>query len=62
MDVTEFVPGHMAYRTAIPKLLREAGWLVESDEFVEIEDPDPENHEQRQRELISEIEEALLVA
>ncbi|KAL1657205.1 hypothetical protein SLS61_000248 [Didymella pomorum] len=58
MDVTEFVPGHMAYRTAIPKLLREAGWLVESDEFVEIEDPDPENHEQRQRELISEIEEA----
>ncbi|KAF3046365.1 hypothetical protein E8E12_005416 [Didymella heteroderae] len=58
MNVTEFVPGHMAYRTAIPKLLREAGWLVESDEFVEIEDPDPENHEQRQRELISEIEEA----
>lgn len=58
MNVTEFVPGHMAYRTAIPKLLREAGWLVESDEFAEIEDPDPENHEQRQRELISEIEEA----
>ncbi|KAF1932119.1 DUF726-domain-containing protein [Didymella exigua CBS 183.55] len=58
MNVTEWVPGHMAYRTAIPKLLREAGWLVESDEFVEIEDPDPENHEQRQRELISEIEEA----
>lgn len=58
MNVTEFVPGHMAYRTAIPKLLREAGWLVESDEFVEIEDPNPENHEQRQRELISEIEEA----
>lgn len=58
MNVTEHVPGHMAYRTAIPKLLREAGWLVESDEFTEIEDPDPENHEQRQRELIDEIEEA----
>jgi hypothetical protein len=42
----------------MPKLLREAGWLVESDEFTEIEDPDPENHEQRQRELIDEIEEA----
>lgn len=52
------VPGHMAYRTAMPKLLREAGWLVESDEFVEIEDPDPENHEKRQRELINEIEQA----
>jgi hypothetical protein len=57
-DVTELVPGHMAYRAAMPKLLREVGWIVESDEFTEIEDPDPENHEQRQRELINEIEEA----
>jgi hypothetical protein len=48
----------MAYRAAMPRLLREAGWLVESDEFTEIEDPDPENHEQRQRELIDDIEEA----
>lgn len=58
LDVTEFVPGHMAYRTAMPRLLREVGWVVESDEFTEIEDPDPENHQQRQRELINEIEEA----
>ncbi|KAF2013206.1 DUF726-domain-containing protein [Aaosphaeria arxii CBS 175.79] len=58
VDVTEHVPGHMAYRAAMPKLLREVGWIVESDEFTEIEDPDPENHEKRQRELISEIEEA----
>ena len=57
-DVTELVPGHMAYRTAMPRLLREVGWVVESDEFTEIEDPDPENHAQRQRELINEIEEA----
>ncbi|KAJ4345841.1 uncharacterized protein N0V89_011976 [Didymosphaeria variabile] len=57
-DVTEFVHGHMAYRAAMPRLLREVGWQVESDEFSEIEDPDPENHEKRQRELISEIEEA----
>ena len=42
----------------MPRLLREVGWLVESDEFTEIEDPDPENHEKRQRELINEIEEA----
>jgi hypothetical protein len=58
VNVTELVPGHMAYRTAMPKLLREVGWEVESEEFTEIEDPDPENHEQRQRELINEIEEA----
>ncbi|KAF2271977.1 DUF726-domain-containing protein [Westerdykella ornata] len=58
INVTELVPGHMAYRAAMPKLLREVGWTVESDEFTEIEDPDPDNHEQRQRELINEIEEA----
>ena len=58
INVTELVPGHMAYRASMPKLLREVGWMVESDEFTEIEDPDPENHDQRQRELITEIEEA----
>ncbi|KAG9241483.1 hypothetical protein BJ878DRAFT_536507 [Calycina marina] len=58
VNVTELVPGHMAYRTAMPRLLREVGWIVNSDEFTEIEDPDPENHQQRQRELINEIEEA----
>ncbi|KAF2836319.1 DUF726-domain-containing protein, partial [Patellaria atrata CBS 101060] len=57
-NVTDFVPGHMAYRPSMPRLLREVGWLVESDEFTEIEDPDPENHQKRQRELINEIEEA----
>jgi len=58
MDLTEEVVGHMEYRTAMPRLLRKCGWLVESDEFTEIEDPDPENHGERQRELINEIEEA----
>jgi hypothetical protein len=58
VNVTELVPGHMAYRAVMPKLLREVGWIVESDEFAEIEDPDPDNHELRQRELINEIEEA----
>lgn len=58
VDVSEFVAGHMAYRAAMPRILRECGWLVESDEFTEIEDPDPDNHEKRQRELINEIEEA----
>ncbi|KAK4131907.1 DUF726-domain-containing protein [Trichocladium antarcticum] len=58
MDVSAFAVGHMDYRTAMPRLLRECGWLVENDEFTEIEDPDPENHGERQRELINEIEEA----
>jgi hypothetical protein len=57
-NVTETVAGHMAYRKAMPKLLKEVGWVVDSEEFSEIEDPDPDNHEKRQRELINEIEEA----
>ena len=58
IDVTKLVNGHMAYRAAMPRLLREVGWEVGSDEFTEIEDPDPENHEKRQRELIRELDEA----
>lgn len=58
IDVTKLVNGHMAYRAAMPRLLREVGWEVESDEFTEIQDPDPENHEKRQRELIREIDDA----
>lgn len=58
VEVTKLVPGHMAYRQAMPRLLKEVGWLVDNDDFNEIEDPDPENHELRQRELINEIEEA----
>lgn len=58
IDVTNLVSGHMNYRAAIPRLLREVGWQVLSDEFAEIEDPDPDNHAERQRELIREIDEA----
>lgn len=58
IDVTKFVNGHMAYRAAMPRLLREVGWEVESDEFTEIEDPDPDNHGKRQRELVRELDEA----
>ncbi|KAI0432631.1 DUF726-domain-containing protein [Xylaria sp. FL1042] len=57
-DCTTLVGGHMQYRTAMPRLLRECGWVVESDEFGEIEDPDPDRHRERQIELINEIEEA----
>ncbi len=58
MDLTDEVVGHMDYRTAMPRLLKLCDWLVESEVFTEIEDPDPENHAERQRELINEIEEA----
>lgn len=58
IDCTEWVKGHMEYRAAMPRLLRECGWMVNSDEFGEIEDPDPDRHRERQKELISEIEEA----
>ncbi|KAG5805286.1 hypothetical protein H9Q74_012629 [Fusarium xylarioides] len=58
MDVTDLVNGHMDYRQKMPVLLIRCGWSVESEEFAEIEDPDPDNHNERQRELINEIEEA----
>ncbi|KAL7909458.1 DUF726 domain-containing protein [Trichoderma velutinum] len=58
VDVTDLVAGHMEYRKAMPTLLMRCGWLVTSEEFSEIEDPDPDDHQGRQRELINEIEEA----
>ncbi|KAH6606394.1 hypothetical protein Trco_005547 [Trichoderma cornu-damae] len=58
VDVTDLVAGHMEYRKAMPSLLARCGWVVTSEEFSEIEDPDPEDHQGRQRELINEIEEA----
>jgi hypothetical protein len=58
VNVTELVAGHMQYRTAMPSLLAKCDWPMESEEFTEIEEPDPENHGERQRELINEIEEA----
>lgn len=56
-DCTEMVEGHMAYRRAVPKILRAMDWEVLSDEFAEIEEPDPEQGE-RQRKLITEFDEA----
>lgn len=57
-DLTQLVNGHMDYRSAMPRILREVGLEVLDDEFAEIEDPDPDNHAERQRELIREIDEA----
>ncbi len=57
-DCTSYVNGHMGYRKAMPKILKELGWNILSEEFGEIEDPDPDRYEQRQRELIVEFDEA----
>jgi hypothetical protein len=57
-NLTELVNGHMDYRAAMPRILREVGFEVLEDEFAEIEDPDPDSHAERQRELIREIDEA----
>ncbi|KAF3911179.1 hypothetical protein AA313_de0209417 [Arthrobotrys entomopaga] len=57
-DCTEYVVGHMAYRTAIPKLLKQMDWSMISEEFTEIEEADPDKLRERQTELISEIEAA----
>ncbi|ODQ82108.1 hypothetical protein BABINDRAFT_160300 [Babjeviella inositovora NRRL Y-12698] len=56
-DCTEYVEGHMAYRKVMPLLMSKVGWEVLSEEFVEIDGPDPEQQE-RQRKLILEFEEA----
>ena len=58
VDVGHLVNGHMAYRAAMPKIMREVGWEVVSDEFTEIEDPDPEAHAKRQREIIQDIDDS----
>ncbi|KAK9237371.1 hypothetical protein V1525DRAFT_360863 [Lipomyces kononenkoae] len=57
-DCTELVDGHMGYREAMPRLLHESGWEVLSEEFTEIEDPDPDQQRELQRELVAEFEEA----
>ena len=58
LDCTELVGGHLMYRDSIPKLMKEAGFLVVSEEFGEMEDPDPDRHRERQIALYDEIEEA----
>lgn len=56
LDCTEYVEGHMGYRIAMPILLRRLGWEVSSEEFEEIENPDPEQQRERQRQLIEEFD------
>jgi hypothetical protein len=58
MDCTELVGGHLLYREAMPRLMKEVGFLVLDEEFGEIENPDPDKHRERQIQLYEEIEEA----
>ena len=58
MDCTETVQGHLYYRDNMPRLMKEAGFLVVGEEFDEMEDPDPDKHRERQIALYDEIEEA----
>jgi hypothetical protein len=55
-DCTKLVEGHMGYRSSMPKLLKKLNFNVLKDEFVEIDDPDPETTE-RQRKLVLEFDE-----
>lgn len=56
VDLSENVDGHMAYRNMMPKLLAICGWPVTSEEFDEIEDPDPDRLREKQRTLLEELE------
>ena len=58
LDCTELVGGHLLYREAMPKLMKEVGFLVLDEDFGEIENPDPDKHRERQIQLYDEIEEA----
>lgn len=57
IDVTELVDGHMAYRAKMPKLLKESGFTVLSEEFDDFADPDPKKLRERQRKLINDLNE-----
>ena len=57
-ECTSFVEGHYGYREAMPRLMQEVGFSVVSEEFTEIEDPDPDGQRERQRELMDDIKAA----
>lgn len=58
LDCTDYVEGHMGYRNAMPKLLKMCDWEVISEQFTEIDDPDPEQLREKQHALMEEFEEA----
>ncbi|CCH60750.1 hypothetical protein TBLA_0D02460 [Henningerozyma blattae CBS 6284] len=57
-NCTELVDGHMAYRKNMPKLLKELGIAVTSEEFAEIEESMDPNEIQKQRKLVHDVDAA----
>lgn len=57
-NCTELVQGHMAYRKNMPKLLKQMGLSVVSEEFVDIEEAVDPEEVQRQRKMIHDLDEA----
>ncbi|KAG7746653.1 hypothetical protein KL912_004230 [Ogataea haglerorum] len=56
-NCSELVQGHMEYRKVMPRLMKEMGWEVLNEEFVEIDQPD-EEETKRQRKLVHDFEQA----
>ncbi|SCV02215.1 LAMI_0G16952g1_1 [Lachancea mirantina] len=57
-DCTELVEGHMAYRKKMPKLLKQLGISVLSEEFAEIEEASDPEQVERQRRFVHDLDEA----
>ncbi|QLG72876.1 hypothetical protein HG535_0D05850 [Zygotorulaspora mrakii] len=57
-DCTETVDGHLAYRKNMPKLLKQLGVSVVSEEFVEIEETMDPEQVKRQRKLVHDVDAA----
>ncbi|EPY53206.1 DUF726 family protein [Schizosaccharomyces cryophilus OY26] len=56
IDVTDLVPGHLAYREAMPELLSLVGFELLNEETDLVQEPIPESLQERQSELLHEVE------
>ncbi|KAL3240122.1 Mil1p RNJ42_05165 [Nakaseomyces bracarensis] len=57
-NCTEFVDGHLSYRSNMPKLLKKLGIAVLSEEFAEIEETVDPDEFKRKRKLINDVDAA----
>ncbi|WBW72697.1 Golgi localized Alpha/Beta hydrolase fold, DUF726 family protein [Schizosaccharomyces osmophilus] len=56
IDVTDLVPGHLAYREVMPELLSLIGFELLNEEPDLVQEPIPESLQERQSELLHEVE------
>ncbi|EPX75270.1 DUF726 family protein [Schizosaccharomyces octosporus yFS286] len=56
IDVTDIVPGHLAYREVMPELLSIIGFELLNEEPDLVQEPIPESLQERQSELLHEVE------